>query len=101
MVTTIELTLLLAASESATCTDTVELAGPSGKVQSKLPAPAAAGKLGVGRRALAPQLWLTRLKVSAPGSLVKAVGLEVTLVGRRRSAQGDGGRHVGDGHQLG
>ncbi len=69
-VTTIESVLLAALSESWTWTLTVELAGPSGNVQSKLPAPVTALKAAFDRLPPPPQLSLTRLNVSTPGSLV-------------------------------
>src|SRR2546428_506796 len=69
-VTVILLTLLCAPSESATCTVTSLEAGPSGKVQSKLPAPVVGSKAGLDRTPLVPQLVLTSVNVSWPGSLV-------------------------------
>src|SRR6266511_2581627 len=63
-----------ASSESLTCTVASELAGPSGKVQSKLPAPLVALKVaGASSEPFAPQLTLTRVNVSSPGSLVVKV----------------------------
>jgi hypothetical protein len=63
--------LLLALSESFTCTDTIELAEPSGKEQTKLPAPVVVLKLAAPTwLPLAPQSVDTRLKSSSPGSLV-------------------------------
>jgi hypothetical protein len=60
-----------ALSESFTWTETTELAGPSGNVQSKLPAPVELLKVaGALRLPFAPQLAVTRLNVSCPGSLV-------------------------------
>ncbi len=59
-----------APSESLTVTLTVELAGPSGKVQSKLPAPVVA--LNVSEPdwvPLAPQSVSSRTNVSSPGSV--------------------------------
>ena len=61
--------LLLASSESLTWTLTVLTVGPSRNVQSKLPAPVAAVKAGFERVPFGLQLWLTRLNVSAPGSM--------------------------------
>jgi hypothetical protein len=58
----------LARSESGPCTLTVELDGPSGKVQSKLPLPVMGSNDAFDRSPLAQQRWLTRLKVSSLGS---------------------------------
>ncbi len=61
-----------APSESLTVTLTVELAGPSGNEQSKLPAPVVLLK--VARPIwlpLVPQLVVSRTNVSAPGSDVE------------------------------
>jgi len=60
-----------APSESVACTDTVELAGPSGNVQSNVP-------LVFVFEALlfvpfAPQLVATDVTVSTPGSLIEFV----------------------------
>src|SRR5207244_3855631 len=74
-VTSIELTLLGASSESLTWMLTVLVAGPSEKVTSKLPAPLAGLKLRPDRVPTEPPLGLptTMLKLSAPGSLVVKV----------------------------
>ena len=61
--------LLLASSESLTWTLTELTAGPSRNVQSKLPAPVVLSKAAFERVPFALQLWLTRLNVSAPGSM--------------------------------
>jgi hypothetical protein len=53
-------------SESVACAETVELAGPSGKVQSKLPNEFVFEALLF--VPLAPQLVATEVTVSAPGS---------------------------------
>src|SRR5919108_542429 len=55
-------------SPSLTVTLTLWVAGPSAKVQSKLPAQVAESKLGLD--SVPPsQVWASRLKASAPGSL--------------------------------
>ena len=54
---------------SATATLTMVIFGPSGKVQSKLPAPVLGSKLELDKTPPTPQLSLLRVKVSAPGSL--------------------------------
>ena len=64
--------LLLALSESLTWTETVLEAGPSGKVQTKLP-PEAVVVVVPTWLPLAPQLTDTTLNVSAPGSVTVKV----------------------------
>ncbi len=59
-----------APSESLTVTLTVELAGPSGNEQSKLPAPVVLLNVSTPTWVpLAPQSVASRTNVSAPGSL--------------------------------
>ena len=60
--------LLSAPSLSSTWTETVELAGPSGKLQTKLP-PETVVAVVPSWSPFRPQLTLTTLKVSVPGSL--------------------------------
>src|SRR6187401_67496 len=62
--------LLLALSESFTWTDTVGLAGPSGKEQTKLP-PLAVVVVVPTWLPPVPQLTLTTLNVSTPGSVTE------------------------------
>lgn len=63
------LVLLLALSESLTWTLTTGVAGPSGKVQSKLPEPVAASNVAPLRTLPVSQLSATTANVSVPGSL--------------------------------
>jgi hypothetical protein len=59
----------VAPSESVTCTETVEPAGPSGKVQSKVPDVLVFDALLF--VPFAPQLVVTELMVSTPGSEIE------------------------------
>ena len=66
-------TLLLAPSESLTWTLTTEVAGPSLKVTSKLPAPVALSNTRLDTVPTEPPLVAWTVKVSTPGSLVVKV----------------------------
>jgi multisubunit Na+/H+ antiporter MnhC subunit len=68
-VTSILAVLLGAESESATCTLTVELAGPSGKLHWKLPPVAEVAKEPATNAPPLPQAEVVTVNVSAPGSL--------------------------------
>jgi hypothetical protein len=57
-------------SESVACAETVEPAGPSGKLQAKLPLVSVWLSESGTRLPLAPQLVDTELTVSCPGSLI-------------------------------
>jgi hypothetical protein len=68
-IVTVRLSLSLPPSPSLMVTLTVLLAGPSGKVQSKLPAPVVGLKAPFESVPLAPHVSVSRLNVSEPGSL--------------------------------
>ena len=66
---TVRLSFPLSSSSSEIATLMVVVAGPSGKVQSKLPAPVEASKLELDSVPPVPQVSSFRMKVSSPGSL--------------------------------